>query len=133
VFGKVHHIGIAVGDRDQAVADYCRTLGIGDAETCDLPEENVCVGSFSVGETLIEFVQPMEAGSGLSRFLEKRGEGLHHICLEVEDISEALSQLRVNGVRLIDEEPRQGAEGLVAFVHPKAMHGVLLELIQVQE
>ena len=133
MFEKIHHIGIAVGDLDQAVDDYSESLGIGLAATCDLPEENVCVGSFAVGETLIELVQPMESDSGLSRFLEKRGDGLHHICLEVEDISEALAQLKARGVRLIDEEPRQGAEGLVAFVHPRAMHGVLLELIQVQE
>ena len=133
MFGKVHHIGIAVGDLDQAVEDYCDALGFALAGSCDLPEENVCVGSFAVGETLLELVQPLEPGSGLSRFLEKRGEGLHHICLEVADILVALAELKARGVRLIDEEPRQGAEGLVAFVHPKAMHGVLLELIQVQE
>jgi methylmalonyl-CoA epimerase len=75
-------------------------------------------------------VEPTTATSGVARFLENRGEGIHHLCLEVDDIAAALAQLAAQGIALIDKKPRQGAEGLIAFVHPKALHGVLVELVQ---
>ncbi|MCK4471771.1 MAG: methylmalonyl-CoA epimerase, partial [Anaerolineae bacterium] len=83
-----------------------------------------------VGESEIELVEPLTAESGVARFLEKRGEGLHHICLEVDDIEAALQDLAAKGIRLIDEQPRRGAHGRVAFLHPKSTHGVLIELIE---
>jgi methylmalonyl-CoA epimerase len=83
-----------------------------------------------VGESNVELVQPTTDDSGIARFLEKRGEGIHHICIEVEDIEVALERLKTHKVPLIDEEARQGAHGRVAFVHPKGAHGVLIELVE---
>ncbi|MGQ9567252.1 MAG: methylmalonyl-CoA epimerase [Anaerolineae bacterium] len=128
---KVHHIGIVVKDLEEAVRDYAGMLGVAPGGTHEVPKQGVRVAFFPVGESRIELVQPTDPESGVSRFLEKRGEGIHHLCLEVEDIRATLADLKAKGVRLIDEEPRQGAEGLVAFVHPASMHGVLLELVQV--
>ncbi|NLE77771.1 MAG: VOC family protein, partial [Chloroflexi bacterium] len=100
------------------------------SDLCELPERGVRVAFFPVGESQVEFVQPMEGNASLLKTLEKRGQGLHHVCMEVDDIHAALEQLKAKGVPLIDETPRPGAEGLVAFLHPKGMHGVLIELLQ---
>ena len=130
MFTKIHHMGILVRDLEPVVEVYQKKLGLTLGATCELSERGVCVAFFPVGESQIEFVQPLPENEGLLKVLEKRGEGLHHICLEVEDIHAALQRLKEEGVPLIDETPRPGADGWVAFVHPKAMHGVLIELLQ---
>lgn len=130
---KVHHIGVVVKDLEKALEDFADALGVAPGGIHEMPERSLRLAFFPVGDSRVELVQPTDPESSVARFLEKRGEGIHHICLEVDDIRAALADLKAKGVRLVDEEPRPGAEGLVAFVHPASMHGVLLELVQVGE
>ncbi len=127
---KVNHFAIVVHNIEEALQVYERALGLELAEVKEVPEQAVRIAFLPVGESQIELVEPITAESGVARFLEKRGEGLHHICLEVDDIEAALQDLAAQGIRLIDEQPRQGAHGRVAFLHPKSAHGVLIELIE---
>jgi methylmalonyl-CoA/ethylmalonyl-CoA epimerase len=124
---KIDHLGIAVPSLAEAVKVY-ETLGFTVQSTEEVPTEKVRVAFLPVGESRLELLEPTEAGSVIAKFLEKRS-GLHHVCLLVEDIDVALSELREHGVPLIDQTPRRGAGGCrVAFVHPRAAGGVLLEL-----
>jgi methylmalonyl-CoA/ethylmalonyl-CoA epimerase len=127
---KIDHIGIAVRDIEQALRVYQAALGLPLSEVVEVPDQQVRVAFLPIGESNIELVQPSDEASGTARFIEKRGEGIHHICVQVDDIEAALAQLKANGVPLIDQEPRAGAHGRVAFVHPKGTHGVLLELVE---
>jgi methylmalonyl-CoA epimerase len=127
---KIDHIGIVVRDIREALEAYEGALGLALREIREVPDQRVQIAFLPVGESNLELVQPLTDDTGIARFLEKRGEGIHHICLEVEDIEAALARLRELGVPLIDEVPRQGAHGRVAFVHPKGMHGVLIELAE---
>jgi len=135
---KVDHIAIVVYNIEEARQFYEGALGLELTDTEEATEQAVRVAFLPVCESKLELVEPLTADtstklstdSGVARFLEKRGEGLHHICLEVEDIEAALRDLAATGVRLIDEQPRQGAHGRVAFLHPKSTHGVLIELIE---
>ncbi|MDY7040445.1 MAG: methylmalonyl-CoA epimerase [Chloroflexota bacterium] len=126
---KLDHIGIVVHDIGEAQQAY-EALGLTVTHVQELPERQVRVAFLPVGDTEVELVQPTTTGSGVARFLEKRGEGVHHICFEVEDIEATVADLKAQGMRLIDQEPRQGAFGRVAFLHPKAAHGVLIELVE---
>jgi methylmalonyl-CoA/ethylmalonyl-CoA epimerase len=129
----IDHIAVVVQDLDRALGFYRDALGLDVIERRKVPEEQVEVASLSLGDASIELVQPLDAGSGVARFLEKRGEGLHHICLTVKDIAAAMERLRSAGGDLITEEPRVGAHGRrYAFVHPRSAHGVLLELYEGQ-
>ena len=124
---KVDHLGIAVRDLDQAVRTY-RALGFEVDSVHEVPTEKVRAAFLPVGETRLELLQPTDPGSVIARFLEKRS-GLHHVCVLVEDIEQALAELKAQGVELIDQAPRPGAGGSrVAFLHPRAGAGVLLEL-----
>jgi methylmalonyl-CoA epimerase len=127
---KIDHIGIAVRDIDQALRVYQVALGLPLSEIVEVPDQQVRVAFLPIGESNIELVQPSSDTSGTAKFIEKRGEGIHHICVQVDDIEAALEQLKTGGVPLIDQEPRPGAHGRVAFVHPKGTHGVLLELVE---
>jgi methylmalonyl-CoA epimerase len=127
---KIDHIGIVVRDIEQALKVYETALGLPLQEIAEVPEQQVSVAFLPIGESNLELVQPTTQDSGIARFLEKRGEGIHHICIEVSDIEQALAQLSEHDVQLIDQEPRKGALGLIAFIHPKAMHGVLIELVE---
>ena len=127
---KINHLGIVVHNIEEALQVYEGALSIELTDVEEVPEQAVRVAFLPVGESKIELVEPLTVDSGVARFLEKRGEGVHHICLEVEDIEAALQNLAAKGVRLIDEQPRQGAHGRVAFLHPKSTHGVLIELIE---
>ena len=127
---KIDHIGIAVRDLQQAGAIYELALGLEIKEVTEVTDQGVAIAFLPVGEMTIELVQPVLEGTGIARFLETRGEGIHHICIEVPDIEAALERLRSQDVALIDEEPRAGAHGQVAFVHPKGLHGVLVELLE---
>jgi methylmalonyl-CoA/ethylmalonyl-CoA epimerase len=127
---KIDHIGIVVENLEAALRVYETALGLTLAEIAEVPDQKVRVAFLPVGESNIELVQPTSGETGIARHLEKRGEGIHHICLEVEAIEEALARLKAHGVPLIDEEPRPGAHGRVAFIHPKGMHGVLVELVE---
>jgi methylmalonyl-CoA epimerase len=127
---KIDHIGIAVHSIEEALRVYEGALGLELTEVKEVPEQAVRIAFLPVGESEIELVEPITTNSGIAKFLEKRGEGMHHICLEVDDIEAALQDLAAKGGRLIDKRPHQGAHGRVAFLHPKSTHGVLIELIE---
>jgi methylmalonyl-CoA/ethylmalonyl-CoA epimerase len=132
---KIDHIGIATRGIQDAAKFYRDVLGLevseAVAETEEVAEQKVRVAMLPIGESRIELIEATSEDSPISRFLEKRGPGIHHIAVRVDDIRAALANLRAKGARLIDEEPRQGAGGcLVAFVHPSSTGGVLLELVQ---
>ena len=128
---KIDHLGIATKGIDDALAFWQDALGLENVHTEIVEEQKVRVAMLPIGETRIELLEPTSDDSPISKFLEKRGGGIHHIAVEVEDIEVTLRQLKAKGMRLIDETPRIGAEGcLVAFVHPSAANGVLLELVQ---
>lgn len=127
---KLDHIGIVVRDIAAALSVYQLALGLPLQETVELADQQVKVAFLPIGGSNIELVQPTSDGTGVARYLAKRGEGIHHICIQVEDIEAALAQLEAHNVQLIDREPRQGAHGRVAFIHPKGAHGVLVELVE---
>lgn len=128
---KINHLGIATNGIEEALKFWEDALGLENVHTETVDDQKVRVAMLPIGETRIELLEPTSADSPISKFLEKRGGGIHHIAVEVENIEESLARLKANGARLIDETPRVGAENcLVAFVHPSAAGGVLLELTQ---
>ena len=128
---KINHLGIATKGIDEALKFWGDALGLENVHTEIVEDQKVRVAMLPIGESRIELLEPTSGDSPISKFLEKRGGGIHHIAVEVDDIGSALLEMRLKGVRLIDEEPRIGAEGcLVAFVHPSSSNGVLLELVQ---
>jgi len=127
---QIDHVGIVVHDLDDALATYCGILGFPILERLHAPDHGVEIAFLDAGRTTIELLSPTDEKSGTARFLARRGEGSHHVCFAVPDIAQTLQELRAKGVRLIDETPRQGIHGLVAFLHPQAAHGVMIELLQ---
>lgn len=131
---KINHLGIATKGIEDALKFWGDALGLDNVHTEVVEDQKVRVAMLPLGESRIELLEPTSDDSPISKFLEKRGGGIHHIAVEVEDIESSLAKLKEKGMRLIDEEPRIGAEGcLVAFVHPSSANGVLLELIQTTE
>ena len=126
---KIHHIGIAVKNMEETVKLYTKMLGTKPVSTVEIPGAKVKIANFKVGETALEFLDG-PAGSSMADFIAKRGEGLHHIAVEVDDIAAELKKLAAAGVTLRDKEPRQGPEGKIAFVGPDGAHGVTIELVQ---
>lgn len=125
------HVAIAVKDLEEAVKYYVEVLGFAPPELEEVADQQVRTAIFGHGVGRIELICPTSADAPVAKFLEKRGEGLHHICVEVTDIDAALRDLKAKGAKLIDETPRIGAGGArIAFVHPKGAHGVLTELRQ---
>ncbi len=128
---RLDHIGIAVGDLGEALAFYRDTLGLEIEAPEEVAAQLVRAHFIPVGEAALELLEATAPDSPIAKYVQKRGPGLHHITLRVDDIHEALRRLKARGARLIDEEPRHGAQGsLVAFIHPSAAHGVLVELKQ---
>ena len=127
----IHHIAIVVRDLDAALALYRGALGLEMSERREVPAEGVEIAFLPAGEGEIELLRPLDKESGVAHFLEKRGEGLHHICLAVEDVETAMERLQEAGAQLLSEEPRVDEHGTrYVFVHPKSAHGVLLELYE---
>jgi lactoylglutathione lyase/methylmalonyl-CoA/ethylmalonyl-CoA epimerase len=126
----INHIGIAVKSLEEAKKAYGEGLG-GEVEHEVHRSGDMSALMVSIGGTKLEFMEPAGDGGVIGKFLESRGEGVHHICIEVDDISKVMKDLADKGFRLIDKEPRQGIEGKVAFLHPKSMNGVLVELVEV--
>ncbi len=127
---KIDHIGIAVGDLESAVEQY-KKLGFEVKEIEEVEEQKVRVAMLPAGESKIELIQATSDDSPVAKFIEKKGEGIHHIAVNVENIETALKNAKGNGLQLIDEEPRIGAGGKkIAFVHPKSTKGVLLEFVE---
>ena len=128
---KVDHIGIATRQIDEALGLWRDALGLQVDSTEEVTEQGVRVVMLSIGESHIELLEPLSQDSPVGKFLEKRGPGIHHLAVRVKDIRASLAQLKEKGTRLIDESPRTGAGGcLIAFIHPSAANGVLLELVQ---
>lgn len=125
------HVGIAVADVNAALSFYRDALGLEVEATEDVASQRVRVHFIATGQSSLELLEPTAPDSTVAKYVAKRGPGLHHITLRVEDIRATLAQLKARGVRLIDEQPRPGAHGcLVAFIHPSSAHGVLVELSQ---
>jgi len=126
---RIAHLGIVVKDLNAALELFTGALPLDLVHTEDY--QGMKVGFIPVGDSSIELLQDVSGSSGVKKFLENNGEGIHHIAFEVDDIEQAVVELRAKGVKLIDEKPRAGAHGMtVAFMHPKGTHGVLMELVQ---
>ena len=131
---KIDHIGIATGGIAEVANFYREALGLNIEEIEEVAEQKVRVAMLPIGESRIELLEPTTDDSPISKFLAKRGPGIHHVAIQVENIRESLRKMKEKGARLIDEEPRTGAGGcLVAFVHPSSTGGVLVELVEHQE
>src|ERR1700694_1149140 len=130
---RIDHVAIIVRNIEQALVFYRDTLGIEPSVVKEVPTEQVRIAFLPMGGpggSEIELIEPTTADSSLSKFLDKRGEGLHHICLEVQDIDAALAEMQARGAGALDKQPRIAAEGRAIFIHPKAANGVLLELVE---
>jgi methylmalonyl-CoA/ethylmalonyl-CoA epimerase len=133
MFKAVDHIGFVVRDVDEAVALYTRTFGVSAWEQIAMPDRHMRAAVARVGETLLELIAPTSDQASISKFLQERGAGMHHVAYRVDDIAVALADVRARGIQLIDETPRPGLSNtLVAFLHPKSTLGVLIELVQHQ-
>lgn len=129
---KINHIALVVPDLEEGVGFWADALGMHLSQVEEVPSQEVRVGFFNVGESHLELVQPTTEDSGIAKYLEKRGPGIHHIALEVENLTRALAQLKEKNVPLINEEPVIAAGGnRAAFIHPKGTGGVLVELYEV--
>jgi methylmalonyl-CoA epimerase len=131
VFGAIDHIGVAVEDLDAAVSLYQDRLGMREQHRETVDAFGVEAVLLEIGDSHVELLVPTEGSSGVARFLERNGPGMHHVAYRTADIDSALDGLRSAGLRLIDEEPRTGIQGSrVAFLHPKATGGVLTEIVE---
>lgn len=128
--GRIHHVAIVVTSLEGALPIYRDLLGLPLESIQDIESDRVRIAFLGVGESKVELVQPTDETTGVARFLAKQGEGFHHVCFEVANLAEELTRLGIDGVELIDTAPRRGAEGPVAFLHPRSCHGVLVELIE---
>ena len=125
----IEHIGIAVRDLERSVKTYEQLLGVKCYAIEEVADQHVRTAFFKLGETKIELLESTDPGGPIARFIEKRGEGIHHLALAVDRVEEALTEVSEKGFTLIDQEPRAGAEGLqIGFLHPRSTHGVLMEL-----
>ena len=127
---KIHHIGIVVRSLDEAFAFYRDSLSLPVHKEAIIQDQGVRAALLTIGESEIELLEPVAPGTGVARFLEQRGEGLHHLCFETDDVNEELETAKRRGVRLIDQQPRTGLAGMICFLHPKSNHGVLIEYAQ---
>jgi len=128
---RINHIAIVVDEIEDALHFWRDTLGLKVARVEEIPEQDSVVTFLPVGDMEIELVQPTSEESGIARYLNKHGPGIHHICFEVDDIEASLESLKASGVRLIDSEPAVGTSGKrFAFIHPESTHGVLIELYE---
>ena len=131
---KISHIGIAVENLDETMKLYRESLGLKIEGTEEVKEQRVKIAFIPVGESRIELLESTDPNGPIAKFIGRRGEGIHHIALEVDHIEEALQKLKERGVQLIDEKPRIGAHKMkIAFLHPRSTKGVLLELCEKQE
>lgn len=128
--GKVHHVALIVRSLADAERFWRDALGLPLETVMEIPQDRVRIAFLTVGESKVELVEPTDETTGVARFLASKGEGFHHVCFEVPNLAETLLRLEIDGVELIDTAPRRGAEGPVAFLHPRSCHGVLVELIE---
>jgi methylmalonyl-CoA/ethylmalonyl-CoA epimerase len=128
--GRIHHVALVVRALEDSLTLYRDILGLHLELLSEVPSDRVRIAFLAVGESKVELVEPTDDSTGVARFLASRGEGFHHVCFEVPDLTEELTRLAIDGIELIDTAPRRGAEGPVAFLHPRSCHGVLVELIE---
>ena len=134
MLNTIDHIGIAVRDIEESIAFYSSMFGLTDWERIAMPERHMQVATGHVGHTMLELIAPTSEEASFAKYLRERGPGMHHIAYRVDDIVAALADLKARGAQLIDETPRVGAHNhLTAFLHPKSMQGVLVELVQYSE
>ena len=126
---RIHHTGLVVRSLQDAYAFYRDALSMRLVKEAVMEDQGVKAALLDMGNSFLELLEPIDPEFGIARFLETRGEGLHHVCLEVADIHASLAELKSKNVDLIDEEPRAGLTGDIAFIHPKSLHGVLVELV----
>jgi methylmalonyl-CoA epimerase len=127
---KIHHIGIVVRNLEEAYAFYRDTLGLHVHKQATVEDQGVKAALLTIGNSEIELLEPVNENGGVAKFLEKRGEGLHHICFETDDVDAELEATKKKGIAVIDQKPRVGLAGMICFLHPKANHGVLIEYAQ---
>jgi methylmalonyl-CoA/ethylmalonyl-CoA epimerase len=128
--GKVHHVALIVASIEDSLRVWQDLLGLELETVMDIGSDRVRIAFLAVGESKVELVEPTDDTTGVARFLASKGEGFHHVCFEVANLAETLLRLEIDGLELIDTAPRRGAEGPVAFIHPRSCHGVLVELIE---
>ncbi len=127
---KIHHVAIAVRSLDEALRFYSETLGLPVHKQATVEEQGVKAALLTIGESEIELLEPLSPETGVGRFLERRGEGIHHVCFQTDGIEQDLAELKAKGVELIDQQPRMGLAGRICFLHPRATKGVLIELVE---
>ncbi len=125
----INHVAIAVRDIEDSLDFYRITFGVGTNEIVDIPDQGVRAALVRIGGSQLELIQPTDNSGGVARFIDRQGQGLHHVCFEVEDLAARLVQLRDAGLELVDETPREGLSGDIAFIHPRSTGGVLIELV----
>ncbi len=125
----INHVCIAVKDIDETIQFYRDVFGVTDSEVVDIEDQAVRATLIQVGGSQLEFIEPTDPNGGVAKFIDRRGEGVHHICFEVEDLAGTLQRLDEQGVAVIDREPREGLSGTIGFLHPKSTRGVLIELV----
>lgn len=128
--GPIHHIGVVVQSLDQAHAFFQDQLDLPCLKEEFIEDQGVRASLLDLGNALLELLEPVTTDTGIARYLANRGEGLHHVCLEVDGIETTLTDLKARGIPLVDEAPRPGLTGTIAFLHPSALHGVLVELLE---
>lgn len=131
IIKKINHVAIVVEDIEKALSFWRDQLGLSLDHVEDVPSQTSKVAFIPIGDGEVELVQPTDPESGLAKYLQKRGEGMHHLCIEVENIEGVLHMLKEKGVRLIDETPNDLPGRRMAFIHPKAANGVLIELYEI--
>ena len=129
---KIHHVGIVVRSIETAYAFYRDTLSLSVHKEDIIQDQGVKAALLTIGASEIELLEPITSGTGVARFLENRGEGIHHLCFETDDVYRELAAAKARGLAVIDQQPRRGLAGLICFLHPKASHGVLIEYAQPQ-
>ncbi|MGH7857087.1 MAG: methylmalonyl-CoA epimerase [Candidatus Binatia bacterium] len=127
---KIHHVGIVVRNLDEAYAFYRDTLGLDVHKMAVVQDQGVRAALLTCGHSEIELLEPIDPKGAVARFLEKRGEGMHHVCFETDDVERELAAARAKGIPLIDEKPRRGLAGMICFLHPRATAGILVEYAQ---
>lgn len=126
---NVNHIGITVEDINQTIKFYSEIFGSNLVEIHRIEEQEVYAAVIDIGDCKLEFIQPVDSNSSVAKFIDKKGFGLHHLCLEVSDLGNVLTKLDSKGINLVDKIPKKGLVGDIAFIHPKSMGGVLMELV----
>jgi methylmalonyl-CoA epimerase len=124
---KIHHVGIVVRSLEESYAFYRDTLGLPVHKVATVEDQGVKAALLTIGNSEIELLEPINANGGVAKFLERRGEGLHHVCFETDNVSRELETTVAKGIAVIDKAPRKGLAGMICFLHPKANHGVLVE------